>query len=429
VKSSPSSPFLCASPNRRAVSPRSPRGSIQLSPRPRTPNSATTDEKVPGVKPPSPSTLPPPIITTASPRRAFGFKNEPPKKIGGLAGTHAQKRTLCPLGDMKMTRMSTANIIAVPAMVMRENAELSLNIKVVNCTGLSKYVESPYVICTSTPENYETSGFKTFPAKINKQSPVPSWNFDFQVPITTSMHNYHFFVEERKGKESKVLARAMIDVFSYQAMKDNVPYEVKVYDHDVCLNLLLETDGWTPRGIQPQETSETGEMSLKKIESIHGYLFFELSRVVKEEKDEKYKMIVKVSRCEKVDSKDLNGLSDPFVAVSYGRKKHKTQVEKKTLDPVFNEEFLFSVDVAQTSDLLRFEVFDWDFVGSNDFIGMAEVNLSIFSAWEEAQCLPLRPRSFYGYKKEEDMKKQLSSKQFSHSALPIKKGSPVVKKK
>ena len=74
---------------------------------------------------------------------------------------------------------------------------------------------------------------------------------------------------------------------------------------------------------------------------------------------------IKLISCSNVISADANGKSDPFVRFSLGSKKYKSKVVKKSLNPVFNEEFKLPLD--SSSSILEISVFDWDLVGE-DFL-------------------------------------------------------------
>ncbi|XP_076363459.1 synaptotagmin-7-like isoform X2 [Tachypleus tridentatus] len=88
-------------------------------------------------------------------------------------------------------------------------------------------------------------------------------------------------------------------------------------------------------------------------------------------------------------AKDITGFSDPYVKVWLHRgekriEKKKTEVHKKTLDPIFNETFQFVVPwehIRETS--LAIIVMDFDTVGRNEAIG--KVVLSSRSGPTEAK--------------------------------------------
>ena len=80
--------------------------------------------------------------------------------------------------------------------------------------------------------------------------------------------------------------------------------------------------------------------------------------------------------------KDLNGKSDPYVLIPkdqqgiFGipKKGLKTHKKKNTLNPVWNQSFGLECDPKQIS-ILKFEVYDYDFIGSDDFLGGGDIHL------------------------------------------------------
>ncbi|MDP2437818.1 MAG: hypothetical protein Q8P67_18915 [archaeon] len=93
---------------------------------------------------------------------------------------------------------------------------------------------------------------------------------------------------------------------------------------------------------------------------------------------------------------DSNGFSDPYVKIYLDSKKvFKSPTLKKTLDPAFNVTATIpKLDLSQT---LLIEIWDWDRIGSDDFIGYLELPLSLFAAhpvreqWDALN--PEKPRS------------------------------------
>mmetsp|Transcript_25250 Transcript_25250/g.39631 ORF Transcript_25250/g.39631 Transcript_25250/m.39631 type:complete len:277 (+) Transcript_25250:363-1193(+) len=98
---------------------------------------------------------------------------------------------------------------------------------------------------------------------------------------------------------------------------------------------------------------------------------------------------------------DRGGTSDPFVQVNItGQKMQKTKVIKKTLDPQWNETKSFVLapskadpDARLEGKILSCEVFDFDLIGGNDFLGQVSFPLSNLNVQEVFdQWLPLKPR-------------------------------------
>jgi len=80
----------------------------------------------------------------------------------------------------------------------------------------------------------------------------------------------------------------------------------------------------------------------------------------------------------------MGGVSDPYVKVflipeTKGMKKFETKVHRKTLNPFFNETFLFkNIPYADTFDkTLMFTIFDYDRFSKHDRIGEIKIPLSM----------------------------------------------------
>lgn len=93
-------------------------------------------------------------------------------------------------------------------------------------------------------------------------------------------------------------------------------------------------------------------------------------------------------------SADRNGFSDPFCKLSVNEKiVFKSKVQKKTLDPVWDESFETSIK-NRIRSTFKVEVFDWDISGGDDFLGSALVDLKSLEPMEGKQVdLPLEGKS------------------------------------
>ncbi|KAM7356683.1 E3 ubiquitin-protein ligase Nedd4 isoform 2-T3 [Cochliomyia hominivorax] len=101
--------------------------------------------------------------------------------------------------------------------------------------------------------------------------------------------------------------------------------------------------------------------------------------------------------------KDIFGASDPYVRIDLNTingdiniDSFLTKTKKKTLNPTWNEEFIFRVKPAEHK--LVFQVFDENRLTRDDFLGMVELTLANLPTEQdgvviEPQSYPLRPRS------------------------------------
>ncbi|TSP36108.1 Ras GTPase-activating protein 4 [Bagarius yarrelli] len=102
-------------------------------------------------------------------------------------------------------------------------------------------------------------------------------------------------------------------------------------------------------------------------------------------------------RCRVLEARDLakkdrNGASDPFVRVRYNGKSQESTVVKKSCYPRWNESFEFDLDDNSTDSLLSVEVWDWDLVSKNDFLGKVLFNINrLQSAQQEEGWFRLGP--------------------------------------
>ncbi|XP_016158583.1 PREDICTED: ras GTPase-activating protein 4 isoform X5 [Ficedula albicollis] len=93
-------------------------------------------------------------------------------------------------------------------------------------------------------------------------------------------------------------------------------------------------------------------------------------------------------RCSVLEARDLarkdrNGASDPFVRLRYNGKTQESTVVKKSCYPRWNETFEFEL-AEPAGEKLCVEVWDWDLVGRNDFLGKVSPK-SFQYCWGPAQ--------------------------------------------
>ncbi|MDP2435804.1 MAG: C2 domain-containing protein, partial [archaeon] len=77
-------------------------------------------------------------------------------------------------------------------------------------------------------------------------------------------------------------------------------------------------------------------------------------------------------------AKDTSGTSDPYITFEIFHQIQKTQRIDKTLDPVWNQTLTFMVPNLTEDISLNTTVWDWDAVGSHDFMGTVNIPLKSF---------------------------------------------------
>ncbi|XP_039660070.1 rasGAP-activating-like protein 1 isoform X2 [Perca fluviatilis] len=93
------------------------------------------------------------------------------------------------------------------------------------------------------------------------------------------------------------------------------------------------------------------------------------------------KVTEKISlRCQVIEARDLaprdiSGTSDPFTRVIFNNHSAETSIIKKTRFPHWAETLELELDPEELSEegIVTVEVWDWDMVGKNDFLGKVEI--------------------------------------------------------
>lgn len=82
---------------------------------------------------------------------------------------------------------------------------------------------------------------------------------------------------------------------------------------------------------------------------------------------------------------DRNGYSDPYLKFMLnGQQVHKTEIQKKTLHPAWNEKFDVAVK-SRTGANFKVDCFDWDRGDKDDHLGAADINLNILEPFQSQQ--------------------------------------------
>ncbi|KAM4583383.1 synaptotagmin-2-like isoform 2-T3 [Fundulus diaphanus] len=129
-----------------------------------------------------------------------------------------------------------------------------------------------------------------------------------------------------------------------------------------------EEEGETGLTEEEKEEEEKEEEKLGKLQYSIDYDF------------ENTKLTVGILQAADLMSMDSGGTSDPYVRVLLfpdKKKKFDTKVHKKTLNPVFNETFVFKVPYEELGGkILTMSVFDYDRFSKHDVIGEVKIPMN-----------------------------------------------------
>lgn len=116
------------------------------------------------------------------------------------------------------------------------------------------------------------------------------------------------------------------------------------------------------------------------------------------------RLSVVILKARNVPKMDITGFSDPYVKLYLHHQntrsaKKKTHIKKRSLNPVFNESFIFDLPSKDGSlDEVQLEIImcDWDRITKNEVIGRLmlggpDCNVTSDSHWQEIQKSPRRP--------------------------------------
>ncbi|KAL6112516.1 synaptotagmin-2-like isoform X1 [Pungitius pungitius] len=156
--------------------------------------------------------------------------------------------------------------------------------------------------------------------------------------------------KNKKGKKGK-------DGFNMKNMQGEIHQD----DED-------DEEGETGLTEEEKEEEEKEEEKLGKLQYSIDYDF------------ENAKLTVGILQAADLISMDSGGTSDPYVKVQLlpeKKKKYDTKVHKKTLNPVFNETFVFKVPYEELGGkILSMSVYDYDRFSKHDVIGEVKIPMN-----------------------------------------------------
>ncbi|XP_060719287.1 ras GTPase-activating protein 4 [Tachysurus vachellii] len=189
----------------------------------------------------------------------------------------------------------------------------------------------------------------------------PFWGEEYNVHVPPSFHTVSLYVMDEDNLS-----------------RDDVIGKVSISIEALCSK---------PQGLD-------GWMNLTEIdpdEEVQGEIHLQIS-LLGDDDDVPRKLRCRVLEARDLAKKDRNGASDPFVRVRYNGKSHESAVVKKSCYPRWNESFEFELDDTPADSLLSVEVWDWDLVSRNDFLGKVLFNINrLQSAQQEEGWFRLGP--------------------------------------
>lgn len=152
------------------------------------------------------------------------------------------------------------------------------------------------------------------------------------------------------------------------------------------LNADLEKLGDNMEQNEKEQTGQKEEVNLGRIQYKLDYDF------------QQGQLAVTVIQAENLPGMDMSGTSDPYVKLYLlpeKKKKVETKVHRKTLNPVFNETFIFKVPFNELpSKTLVFSIYDFDRFSKHDQIGqvilpLGKIDLGqVIEEWKDIQPPP-----------------------------------------
>mmetsp|Transcript_11808 Transcript_11808/g.19239 ORF Transcript_11808/g.19239 Transcript_11808/m.19239 type:complete len:746 (-) Transcript_11808:1341-3578(-) len=132
-------------------------------------------------------------------------------------------------------------------------------------------------------------------------------------------------------------------------------------------------------------------------------------------------VILHILRAEGLAKADTWGKSDPYVVVTFNNDMvGKTHIERKTLNPVWDEKLYLSIpgNVLNKEDKLCLDLFDHDTFSSDDFMGRVCIPGDVVGSHKEERWYDFTTRDDLPSKKQKFVKGKLSIR-FSHHEFKI----------
>nr|CAG4640840.1 EOG090X05OW [Eulimnadia texana] len=277
--------------------------------------------------------------------------------------------------------------------IRHNNEKNILNVTVVKCLGLpardsNTGSSDPYVKLQLLPDKQHKVKTRVLRRTLN---PVYDEDFTFYGISENQLEGLtlHFVILsfDRYSRDD-VIGEVLVPVF--KALEDSGK-SISDYEH-------LEESDSNPLCQAPLIVRNIAARSLKMKYQGRGELLVSLCY-----HPQASRLTAVILKARNLPRMDISGLADPYVKtylVHNGQRisKKKTHVKKRTLNPVFNESFVFDLppNVDSLDNIsLEFLVLDWDRVTKNEVIGRLELggtksSGSALHHWKEVLSSPRR---------------------------------------
>ena len=147
------------------------------------------------------------------------------------------------------------------------------------------------------------------------------------------------------------------------------------------------------RVMEPYDDEQDFELFPEALNMKQGRVFIRMGPVAWKKEDaatlmsspsrnEPQTVVLQILRGKDLIACDTNGKSDPFVTIKYGTEKKKTPVIRKTLEPVWNETYMFERQYGPESSHIDLECFDHDRISGNTAMGTVKIPMKALSLGE-----------------------------------------------
>eukprot|EP00051_Salpingoeca_urceolata_P003262 m.56467 g.56467 ORF g.56467 m.56467 type:complete len:638 (-) comp12616_c0_seq2:86-1999(-) len=221
-----------------------------------------------------------------------------------------------------------------------------------------------------------------------KRDPTCKWRKQLPSLLEDIKYKFLLYDEDRSGDIDPIEAKRALESFGSRVSVAQVKKDIASSDDDNTgtlrywefVNMVLMKLKKTTEPL-PEETSDARSSIRKKPirgrrrgavkQPKRGHLNVEINI---DQMPAGRALRVRINKAVGLPAADLNGLSDPYVKMyiqpdKSKKTKKKSKVVQRTLDPEYNEEFMWELPADIRGRKLQITIWDWDRFNPNDFLG------------------------------------------------------------